>query len=143
MSDTGYASLSSSVEKTNQTLKEIEAEYGWSKEERQRSYDALRAVLHALRDRLTVSEAADLAAQLPMVMRGLYYEGWRPAGVPITMSEHEFIERVQRELPFQPDGGTELLVQRVFHALARFVTEGEWDDIRATLPKEFAHLIPV
>jgi uncharacterized protein (DUF2267 family) len=31
-------------------------------------------VLHALRDRLTVEEASDLAAQLPMLIRGLYYE---------------------------------------------------------------------
>src|SRR2546430_3210653 len=47
------------IEKTNKVLKDIEESYGWPRERRRQSYDALRAVLHALRDRLVVTEAAD------------------------------------------------------------------------------------
>jgi uncharacterized protein (DUF2267 family) len=142
MSDTGYAALTASVEKTNEVLREIEREYGWPKERRQQSYAALRTVLQALRDRLAVEEAADLAAQLPMVMRGLFFEGWRPSEVPVRMSRAQFLERVRQGFRFETEGGMQLLVQRVLHALRRFVTNGEWDDVRATLPDDFTTLLP-
>ncbi|MDQ1568071.1 MAG: hypothetical protein QOF96_2951, partial [Actinomycetota bacterium] len=77
--------FATTIEKTNRILKEIEEAYGWPPERRQQSYHALTAVMHALRDRLTVEEASDLAAQLPALVRGLYYEGWKPAKVPVKM----------------------------------------------------------
>src|SRR5690606_28737777 len=73
MGATGHSTFDKTVDKTNHVLKEIEQAYGWPKERRNHSYDALRAVLHALRDRLTVDECADLAAQLPLLVRGVYY----------------------------------------------------------------------
>lgn len=141
MSETGYATFDTTIEKTNQVLKQIEEAYGWPKQRRQQSYDALRAVLHALRDRLPVQEAADLGAQLPMLMRGLYYEGWNPARVPVKMHRDEFLERVRREFSFEVEGGTEVLVKRVLHAVQRFVTPGEWGDIESTLPKDLDAVI--
>ena len=142
MSDTGFTSFNTTVEKTNQVLKEIEQAYGWSKDQRRLSYDALRAVLHAVRDRLRVEEAADLGAQLPMLIRGLYYHGWRPAHVPMKMHRAEFLDRISREVPGELDGGVELLVQRVLAALRRYITEGEWADVRSTMPKDLASLLP-
>jgi uncharacterized protein (DUF2267 family) len=62
MSDTGFSNFNATVDKTNRVLKEIEGSYGWPKDRQNQSYSALRAVLHALRDRLTVEEAAQLAA---------------------------------------------------------------------------------
>ncbi len=44
----------------------------------QDTYQCLRAVFHALRDRLPPAEVAILGRQLPMVVRGIYYEGWVP-----------------------------------------------------------------
>ena len=79
MVDTGFATFSTTVDKTNRVLKEIERAYGWPQDRRNQSYTALRAVLHALRDRLTVEESAQFAAQLPMLIRGLYYGGWDPS----------------------------------------------------------------
>ena len=80
---TGHSTFDKTVDKTNHVLKEIEQAYGWPKERRNYSYDALRAVLHALRDRLTVDECADLAARLPLLVRGMYCEGWDPSRVPV------------------------------------------------------------
>jgi uncharacterized protein (DUF2267 family) len=142
MGDSGYAGLNRSIEKTNQVLKQIESAYGWPADRRPQSFAALRAVLHALRDRLTVDEAADLAAQLPLVVRGLYYEGWDPSKVPVKMRREEFLTRVQEQLPYEVEGGTELLVGRVLAALRRFVTDGEWKDVRSSLPREFAEILP-
>ena len=49
-------------------------ELDWENEHK--AYLALRTVLHTLRDRLSVEEAVQLGAQLPMLIRGFYYEGW-------------------------------------------------------------------
>ena len=67
-----------SVETTHIWLNELAAELGT--EDHRHAYRVLRAVLHAVRDRLTVDEAAQLAAQLPELIRGIYYEGWDRAG---------------------------------------------------------------
>ncbi len=57
--------------------------------DRHAAYRVLRAVLHALRDRLTVAETVDLGAQLPMLIRGLYYEGWTPNDKPLRERTRE------------------------------------------------------
>jgi len=64
------------IEKTGLWLEDLAQELG--NIPAQRAYSILRAVLHALRDRLTVEEAVKLGAQLPLLVRGFYYEGWRP-----------------------------------------------------------------
>ena len=68
------------VEKTNVWLKDLAAELGT--DDRRYAYRVLRAFFHVLRDRLTVDESAQLAAQLPELLRGVYYEGWRPSHTP-------------------------------------------------------------
>jgi uncharacterized protein (DUF2267 family) len=75
------------------------------KERRSQSYAALRAVLHALRDRLTIAEAAHLAARLPMLIRGIYYHGWDLLRVPPRMKREVFLDRVQRDFPQETGRG--------------------------------------
>jgi uncharacterized protein (DUF2267 family) len=58
-------------------------------------------VLHALRDRLTVNEAAQFGAQLPMLVRGIYYEGWDPTRLPVKMNREEFLQRVPAGVPYE------------------------------------------
>jgi uncharacterized protein (DUF2267 family) len=142
MTDTGYSAIAATVDKTNRVLKDIEAAYGWPKERRNQSYAALRVVLHTLRDRLTVEETADLAAQLPMLIRGLYYEGWDPSEVPVKMDRDEFLNRVRSEFTYQVEGGIERLTRTVLGALRRHVTDGEWEDVRASMPRDLAGLLP-
>lgn len=134
--------FAATVEKADRILKEIEESYGWPRERRRQSYHALKAVLHAVRDRLTVQEAAQLAAQLPTLVRGLYYEGWDPDRVPVKMDRDEFLGRVRQNFPYDVDGGIELLVRRTLEALRHYVTDGEWDDIRSELPKDLVGILP-
>jgi uncharacterized protein (DUF2267 family) len=93
LSTTGFRGCDSTVQKTNLVLSEIEESYGWPPDRRMQSYTALRAVLHALRDRLPVQQSANVAAQLPMLVRGLYYEGWNPSQVPQRMDKDQFLNR--------------------------------------------------
>jgi uncharacterized protein (DUF2267 family) len=140
MSETGFRVFDTTVQKTNLVLREIEEAYGWPPDRRMQSYAATRTVLHALRDRLPVEESADLAAQLPMLLRGLYYEGWNPSRVPQRMGKDEFLERIRSEFTYTISTGIDSLVRTVIDALDHHVAEGQWSDVRSTLPKEFASI---
>src|SRR5271166_430754 len=82
MSDTQVAALDHTVQQTNVWLKRLGEELHI--DDRHVAYSALRAVLHVLRDRLTAEQAVHLGAQLPLLVRGLYYEGWRLTDRPAT-----------------------------------------------------------
>jgi uncharacterized protein (DUF2267 family) len=84
LSATGLATFDRTLEKTNGILKQIEQAYGWPKEPPQVLH-ALRAVLLALRDRLTVEEAVQLSAQLPMLVRGEWDD--KRASLPTDVAE--------------------------------------------------------
>ena len=79
MSTSGLAVLDHTVQETNIWLKAVAEQLQLDRHD---AYIALRAVLHALRDRLPPEVAVHLGAQLPMLVRGLYYEGWHMAGKP-------------------------------------------------------------
>ncbi|WP_109522663.1 MULTISPECIES: DUF2267 domain-containing protein [Nocardia] len=55
------------------------------------AHRVLRAWLHTVRDRLEVDSAAHLSAQLPELLRGMFFEGWVPARVPVPPSSSAFI----------------------------------------------------
>ena len=139
MSTTGIPSFDSTLQKTNQWLAELMQELGW--EDRHKAYHALRAVLHALRDRLPVNAAAHLAAQLPMLVRGIYYECWHPAGTPTQeYSQDEFLAHVTESFRNDPNTDSKAVTQAVFHVMARHVTEGEVAKVKRSLPKGIRQL---
>lgn len=135
MNPMATALFGGTVEKTCEWLNELIGETGWSSPER--AYSALRAVLHTLRDRLTVDEAVNLGAQLPMLVRGFYYEGWRPAGRPLKYRhKEEFLRHVAALCPWLTDAEREWAVRAVFNVLARHVTGGEIEQVIHELPEE-------
>jgi uncharacterized protein (DUF2267 family) len=137
-----YSAIESSIEKTNIILKDIEEAYGWPKERRNQSYAALRTVLHLLRDRLPVQESAHFAAQLPILVRGIYYDGWDPSVVPVKLNREEFLYEVRAGFPFDVEGGPATVVNTVLNALRRHVTDGEWDDVKSSMPKDLVKIMP-
>jgi uncharacterized protein (DUF2267 family) len=110
--------------------------------DRHMAYQALRATLHALRDRLTVEEVAQLGAQLPMLVRGFYYEGWDPTAKPLKVRHREqFLTRIATELR-NDDVDPEQAARAVFVLLAGRVTKGEIEDVKHILPAEVRELWP-
>lgn len=139
MTITGLSQFDETVQLTDVWLKELMDDLGWA--DRHRAYRALRAVLHALRDRLTVDAAAHLSAQLPMLVRGFYFEGWRPSRVPgKERTKEEFIEKVKGELANDALINPEDAARGVFRLLNRHVSEGEVREIRENLPEHIEAL---
>jgi len=137
---TPVQSLEGTVHKTNEWLARICEQL--DDPDRKRAYTALRATLHALRDRLQPEEAVHLGAQLPMLVRGLYYEGWRLAGKPLRIRTlDEFLEAVEVEI-LDEALDPELAARAVFAVLATHVSRGEVDMVRNALPAPIRALWP-
>jgi uncharacterized protein (DUF2267 family) len=142
MSMTGLSVFDTTVHKTNQWLNDLTLLRGW--EDKNKSYRALRATLHALRDRLIVDEVAQLAAQLPMLVRGFYYEGWDPSGKPEKVrTEEEFLAHIARHFQDDMEIDPEKVARAVFMVLSEHVSEGEVEDVRQVLPTPLKRLWPV
>lgn len=131
----------STLQKTNLWLGELGQELGW--DDPHRAYRALRATLHALRDRLTVEETAHLGAQLPMLIRGIYYEGWNPTGKPLKERHiEEFLGHIEDELNPDLDANPEEVARGVFRLLSQRISAGEVQDIKHVLPRPLRKLWP-
>lgn len=130
------------LQKTQIWLNEIMTQLDWQ-EHPQKAYLALRTVLHALRDRLTVEEAVQLGAQLPMLVRGFYYEGWNPKGKPRKERHKEdFLAHIKDAFKEDYTSRPESIARAVFNTIARHASPGEIDDIVHILPKTFYELWP-
>ena len=140
MSTTGLEAFDSTIHKTNAWLGEIMARL--ESTDRHAAYHALRAVLHVLRDRLTVEEAVQFGAQLPMLVRGFYYEGWNPAGKPLKWNRHEFLSAVQDDLRPAAEADAEKVTRAVLSVLTHHVSEGEVTNVKNILPKALRELWP-
>ncbi len=111
-------------------------------ENEQQAMHAMRAGLQALRDRLSVEEAAQLSAQLPLVVRGMFFEGWDPSGKPLRIRHRgEFLALVQQKYGPRQDRAAEDIITALFHVLARNVSPGELTDIMLSLPAELCTLV--
>ena len=141
MSTTGLEVFDTTIHKTNTWLNEIASELDTT--DRHLAYHVLRAVLHVLRDRLTVEEAVQLGAQLPLLIRGVYYEGWSPTGKPLKWSKQEFLACIRDSFrsPMTVPA-PERMVGAVFGTLVRHVSEGEVRNVKGILPKTLRELWP-
>jgi uncharacterized protein (DUF2267 family) len=141
MSALGIETIDKTVQTTNIWLGELDTRVGW--ENRQRSWRLMRETLHALRDWLSVDEAAQLGAQLPILIRGIYYEGWDPSRTPAKPRSLEaFIERVQHAFSMDPIEEPEEAIACVFEVLSWHVSKGEISDVKKALPKALRDLWP-
>ncbi len=139
MSQTSLVPFENTLQTTNIWLHDIGERLGW--DDPQRAYHALRAVLHALRDRLTVDQAAALAAQLPMLVRGIYFEGWHPHGKPLKeRHREEFLSHVAMAFRDDPYVDAEQVTRAVFAVLRHHVTGGEIDSVLRSMPLELRSL---
>lgn len=142
MSISTVGSLNRTLQETQEWLKELAGSAQFRDEEQ--AYTALRAVLHSLRDRLTVEEAVHFSAQLPMLVRGFYFEGWRPALAPnAEETPQEFYASVRESLrnarvDLSPDETT----RAVLGFLESKVDGGQIRHVKEQMPQPIQELWP-
>ncbi|MEE4120885.1 MAG: DUF2267 domain-containing protein [Paracoccaceae bacterium] len=133
----GLQVLDRNIDVTNEWLNEVAEITGGSK---QQAYHVLRRGLHVVRDRVTVEEAAHLAAQLPHFVRGIFYEGYRPAATPTKeRSLAQFLDTLAEDLP---DGiEPHVAANALFKALKLHCDPGELAHVRDALPGPVAEVM--
>jgi uncharacterized protein (DUF2267 family) len=128
------------LQEANIWVKEIGEEFGG---DTQRAYHALRATLHALRNRITLGEAAQLGDQLPTLVKGIYYDQWRPSEQPERYrSREEFLEEVGKDLQLLPPTNAETAAKAVFRCLQHHCDPGEIADVKGMLPEPILTMWP-
>jgi uncharacterized protein (DUF2267 family) len=127
--------LSRSVQETDVWLNELQDDLRLQTPDQ--AYGALRAVLHALRDRLTVDMAAHLAAQLPLMLAGIFFDGWKPSATPSKIDTPEqFLEDVRQRARGHPEIDVNHAATCVFRLLERKVSPGLVEKVAGQLPAE-------
>ena len=134
------AIIERSAEKANNWLQEVAV--SWATDDLQYAYRALRAVLHVLRDRLAIDVAARLAAQLPTLIRGIYYEDWDPGRTPMPpYTVDTLLEHVVSEGRFSGETEASVAVTAVVAVLRRRLGPDEIEAVLAVMPDELRVLI--
>jgi uncharacterized protein (DUF2267 family) len=112
-------------------------------EEKGRTGILLRAVLHTLRDRITMAESLNLLAQLPAFLKVVYVDNWKYKEKPESLKDREeFLSKVEEhqnlygEQEFSWNKSTEELTAIVLESLHEYLTEGEIKDVMAQLPED-------
>jgi uncharacterized protein (DUF2267 family) len=139
MKTTGITAIDHAPQVVAEWLNLLQEDLGWS--DRGRAYLLLRETLHAIRDFLTVDEAADLSAQLPLLIRGIFFEGWVPAQTPAKLrSVDDFLDRVMARFKTEPPVEPDVAVAAVFTVLRRQVSPGEYRQVAWAMRKPLRDL---
>jgi uncharacterized protein (DUF2267 family) len=140
MSMTGLASFDTTIHTSHVWINDVAAALSW--DDKHKVFQALRMTLHMLRDSLTVDEVTNFGSQLPILIAGFYYEGWRPATTPHKQrTKKEFLAPI-RDFCWEidPEINAEQVVRTIFGVLAHRVSRGEIEDIIGILPHELKDL---
>lgn len=140
MSGTSIATFTQAAQQAQQWVNELADDLDWTDA---RAYRLLRNVLHTLRDWLPQEEMLDLSAQLPVLIRGIYFEGWKPKETPVwDRRKEEFVARIKEA--FRDDGldDPDEAIAAVFSVLERHVSRGEIEEVRNSMKKSLRALWP-
>lgn len=139
MSTNTISAFESSVADAYKWISEIKEALGY--DDKHCALQALRGVLHALRDHLTIDQSAHLSAQLPLLIRGIYFENWNPEPLPSRDRSLEgFIDRMRPALTGYEGLDLGDVVAAVFRVLEQHLSFGEDQKIAKALPREIAAL---
>jgi uncharacterized protein (DUF2267 family) len=143
MKFTGLDVFDVTIQRTNAWLKDLMQELNWS--DRRQTYLAFRCVLHAIRDHIALKDAVFLGEQLPMLIRGAYFEHWTPPDrPPLLRSQEDFFSILSCSLARDGEhaANAKAVTLAVFRLLERKATEGEIEDLQHVMPQALSDLWP-
>jgi uncharacterized protein (DUF2267 family) len=133
------------IEKANEFLREVAIELG-TPDDTDHAYRVMTSVFHTIRETLSTEESLHLISQLPMILKGVYVNGWHIRPKKRIRSLPEFFDTLRKENPrtaaedFGDDVKAKLKTQAVLHVVKNHVAAGEIQDIIDQLPFELAQL---
>jgi uncharacterized protein (DUF2267 family) len=137
---TSPTNFSHAANQAQQWVNELAEDLKWNE---QKAYRLLRSVLHTLRDWLSPQEMADLSAQLPVLIRGIYFEGWNPMEAPaFDRKKRDFVIRVRANMVGDSDIDIDAPISAVFKLLDRHISHGEIVQVRNSMKKSLRELWP-
>jgi len=139
MSSQGLEVIDHTVQLTHEWIKELAAKLGWA--DRRQVLMLLRTTLAGVRDMISPDEAAQLSAQLPLLVRGLFFEGWRPAQTH-KRTRDDFVARIEANLGRDQEYQGPEDISEVFRLLNARISKGEVNDVRNALPADIRTLWP-
>lgn len=140
MSDNGLKVFDRTLEKTHQFINDVSAAI--NVQDKHITMIGIKAVLHTLRDRIPLEEAVQLGSQLPVLLAGFYYQGWKPSVTPTKeRSLTAFVDKVKENLP-EGDYPIDIqaLIEGVFMILSQSISKGEIEEVINMLPKDVQSL---
>jgi len=141
MSAKGLEVIDHTVQTTHEWINELKERLDWVGH--RDALHLLRATLTGLRDHLGIEEVADFAAQLPLLIRGMFYEGWQPASTPLKdRSQQAFVDRIEKQIASSIDYRGIEDISTVFKLLNARISAGEVCDMRGNLPSGIRGLWP-
>lgn len=140
MSANGIDAFDRTLQITNIWLDEIMEDHG---PDRQVAWHILSAVLRATRNKLPADLAAHLGSQLPLLVRGTYYDQYEPSKQPNQIrSRDEFLQEVKQGLQFIRPVDAEDAVKSVYRVLGRQIDPGQTRKVREALNEDIRILWP-
>ena len=139
MTHTSVTGFTHAAEQAQQWVNELAQDLGWNE---QSTHRLLKSVLHTLRDWLSPEEMADLSAQLPTLIRGIYFEGWKPDTPMWERKKRDFVICVRNSFGYEPDVDIDRAIKAVFKVLDRHISHGEIVQVRNSMKKSLRQLWP-
>ncbi len=139
MTLTGLSHFDKTVHLTNEWLNELSKKI--MVDNSQEVYLLFRAFLHAMRERLTIEESAHFSAQLPLLIKGIYFDGWKPSAIPLKIkTQEEFFALVEEKYSGEEEYKFEEITPFIISFLYEKVSRGEIEDMKSVLPEELKNL---
>lgn len=122
------------VQKGNIWLKDIEQ--AGKLRSRFQAYTALRSVLHALRDCAPAAEAVKFSAQMPLMIKGVFFDGWKISPKPLRLTREEFEEHLRRGLKEQTGVEPATALRAVLAAIQNHISPSVLRTFQLVLPRD-------
>lgn len=141
MSAQGLETIDNAAHTTHEWIGELAGRLDWTS--KRNTLRLLRVTMHQIRDHLHVNEMAQFSAQLPLLIRGMFFEGWVPKQTP-NKERHieEFVHAIEEHVGNVEEYRGPEDITHVFHLLNAHVSEGEISDVRSNLPRDIRDFWP-